>query len=297
MSVKNNFYGSITALITPFKQDGSIDEVALAAFIDWQIYNGSDGLVPCGTTGESPTLSHDEHIYVVEFVIKQVAKRVPVIAGTGSNATREAIEFTKHAERKGADAALIVTPYYNKPSQEGMFQHFSAIAKQVSLPIIIYNIPGRSIVDISNETMARLAKIPNIIGVKDATSDLSRIAAYKKLCGEDFCQLSGEDGTTFDYMKAGGVGCISVSANVAPKLCAEFQAACLNKDFTLAEKLNAKLQPLHEALFLAPSPAPVKYAASRLGLSGATLRLPLVGVEKKVQNKLDDVLTQLGLEQ
>lgn len=297
MAIKKNFYGSITALLTPFNKDGSIDEAALATFIDWQIDNGSDGVVPCGTTGESPTLSHEEHIHVVEFVIAQVAKRVPVIAGTGSNSTREAIEFTEHAERAGADAALVVTPYYNKPSQEGMFQHFAAIAAQVSLPIIIYNIPGRSIVDISNETMARLAEIPNIIGVKDATSDLSRVAAYKKLCGTDFCQLSGEDGTTFAYMKAGGVGCISVSANVAPKLCAAFQAACLKQDFVLAEKLDAQLQPLHQALFLAPSPAPVKYVASCLGLINPTLRLPLVEVEKNLQNELDDVLAQLGLEQ
>ena len=223
------FRGSITALITPFTQEGEIDWKSFASFIDWQIEQGSAGLVPCGTTGESPTLTPQEHCAVVEFVFKQAGGRVAVIAGTGSNATREAIEFTRHAEKVGVDGALIVAPYYNKPSQEGLFRHFEAIAMQTSLPIIIYNIPGRSIVDISNETMARLAELDNIAGVKDATSDISRVAAYRKMCGDNFCQLSGEDGTALAYMKAGGDGCISVSANVAPKLCADFQRACLGE--------------------------------------------------------------------
>ena len=256
MTDSKKFRGSITAMITPFTKDDAVDEAALASFIDWQIEQGSHGLVPCGTTGESPTLTHQEHCAIVEFVVERVGGRVPVIAGTGSNATHEAIDFTQQAEKAGADGALIVSPYYNKPSQEGMFQHFSAIARNTSLPIIIYNIPPRSIVDISNETMARLAEIENIIGVKDATSDMARVAAYKKLCGTDFCQLSGEDGSTLEYMKQGGGGCISVSANVAPQLCAAFQEACLQADWQEAERLDSLLQPLHKGLFSAPSPAP-----------------------------------------
>ena len=289
------FRGSITALITPFTKAGEIDWESFASFIDWQIEQGSAGLVPCGTTGESPTLTPQEHCAVVEFVFKQAGGRVAVIAGTGSNATREAIEFTRHAEKAGVDGALIVAPYYNKPSQEGLFRHFEAIAMQTSLPIIIYNIPGRSIVDISNETMARLAELDNIAGVKDATSDISRVAAYRKMCGDNFCQLSGEDGTALAYMKAGGDGCISVSANVAPKLCADFQRACLAKNWQEAERLDVILQPLHQGLFSAPSPAPSKYVASRLGHCSPTLRLPLVELNKAEQAPLDDIIKRLRL--
>jgi 4-hydroxy-tetrahydrodipicolinate synthase len=296
MTDSKKIKGSITALITPFAKNGSVDEAALASFIDWQIEQGSHGLVPCGTTGESPTLTHTEHCQVVAFCVKQASGRVPVIAGTGSNATHEAIDFTQHAESVGADAALVVSPYYNKPSQEGLFQHFAAIAEQTSLPIIIYNIPGRSIVDISNETMARLAEIENIIGVKDATSDLSRLPAYDKQCGKDFVQLSGEDATTLDYMKAGGIGAISVSANVAPRLCADFQEACLSQNWAEAERLDKVLQPLHQGLFSAPSPSPSKYVASRLGLCESSVRLPMIELDKNEKALLDDIIKELGLE-
>lgn len=292
-----NFTGSITALITPFTAQGRVDEDAFARLVDWQIEQGTTGLVPCGTTGESPTLTHKEHCHIVELTVKQAKGRVPVMAGAGSNATSEAVEFTRHAEKVGAQGVLVVTPYYNKPSQEGMFQHFKAVAAATSLPIFIYNIPGRSIVDLTNETMARLAEIKNIVGVKDATSDLSRVPAYQQLCGKDFCQLSGEDGTTLAYMKAGGVGAISVTANIAPALCAQFQVACLEGDWQKAEALDKRLQPLHQGLFVAPNPAPAKYVANRLGICLPHLRLPLIELNAQEKTHLDKIIKPLGLEQ
>src|SRR5689334_16629949 len=258
------FQGSITALITPFR-NGEVDEKAFQTFVDWQIKNGTKALVPCGTTGESPTLSHEEHMRVVELCIEAAARRVPVIAGTGSNSTAEAIDFTRHAKRAGADAALVVTPYYNKPTQEGMFLHFTAIADAVDLPLFIYNIPPRSVVDMSVETMARLAKHRNIVGVKDATANLTRPLHTKRACGEDFIQLSGEDHTALAFNAAGGVGCISVTANVAPRLCAEMHKAWREGRIVEAQAIQDRLVPLHDALFSETSPGPVKYAASLLG--------------------------------
>ncbi len=292
----SQFRGSIVALITPFA-DGAVDEAGLRALVEWHIASGTHGIVPCGTTGESPTLSHDEHQRVIEIVIETNAGRVPIIAGTGSNATQEAIQLTRHAEKAGADAALVVAPYYNKPSQEGLYQHYAAISRAVSdLPIIVYNIPGRSIVDISVATMARIAEEKNIIGVKDATGDVSRVRAHFDACGESFCQLSGEDGLTFDYMQQGGHGCISVTANVAPVLCAEFQNACLANDLTKARALDEKLQPLHEALFMAPSPAPTKYALSLLGQAREDVRLPLVPLNDGEKEIMRQVMRKAGLD-
>ncbi len=289
------FHGSIVALITPFADD-AVDEPCLKALVDWHIASGTHGIVPCGTTGESPTLSHDEHQRVIEIVIEQVAGRVPVIAGTGSNSTREAIEFTRHAEHSGATAALIVAPYYNKPSQEGLYQHFKAINDKVrNLPIIVYNIPGRSVVDISASTMARLAQEKNIIGVKDATGDLNRVKQHFDSCGKDFRQLSGDDDITLQYMQQGGHGCISVTANVAPDLCAAFQNACLAQDWTKAGALDQKLQPLHKALFMAPSPAPTKYAMSLLARAREEVRLPLVPLSKDEKIHLRKAMRRAGI--
>jgi len=267
--------GSITALITPFK-NGELDEAALRNIIAWQIAEGTNGLVPVGTTGESPTLSHKEHMRVVELCVQTAAGRVPVIAGAGSNSTREAIELTRHAKDVGADAALSVAPYYNKPTQEGLYRHFAAIAEAVDLPIVVYNIPGRSIVEIAVETMARLAKIANIVGVKDATSNLARASRDRAALPKDFIQLSGDDATTLGFMAHGGRGCISVTSNVAPKLCAEFQKACLAGDYAKALTYQDRLMALHDALFCEASPAPTKYAASLLGLCEAEVRLPIV---------------------
>src|SRR5690606_6881985 len=258
------FSGSLTALITPFR-DGAIDEQAFRDFVKWQIDEGTDALVPMGTTGESPTVSHDEHKRTVQVCIEAAEGRVPVIAGTGSNSTAEALDFMEHAESVGADAALVVTPYYNKPNQEGLYQHFKAIHDASSLPILIYNIPGRSIVDMSVETMARLAELPRIAGVKDATADLVRPALTRAAIGQDFCQLSGEDATILPYMAQGGHGCISVTANVAPRLCAEFHTAWKRGDIAAAQEINDRLMPLHTTLFIEPSPQPVKYALSLLG--------------------------------
>ena len=259
------FKGSLVALITPMRSDGSVDEKAYAELVDWQIKEGTHGLVPVGTTGESPTLSHDEHKRVVEICIEVAKGRVPVIAGAGSNSTEEAIELTRHAKEAGATAALIVTPYYNKPTQEGMYLHFKAIADAVELPIIIYNIPPRSVVDMKVETMARLAKHRNIVGVKDATADLARPLHQRRQCGADFCQLSGEDATALAFNASGGVGCISVTANVAPRLCSEMQTAWMEGRFTQAMEIQNRLLPLHDALFTETSPAPVKYGASVAG--------------------------------
>jgi len=288
------FKGSFVALITPFR-NGRVDEKAFRKLVDWQIEQGTHGLVPVGTTGESPTLSHDEHKRVVEICIETARGRVPVIAGTGSNSTDEAIELTKHAKAAGADAALVVTPYYNKPNQAGLYAHFKAIHDATRIPIVIYNIPGRSVIDMTPETMAELAKLPRIVGVKDATADLTRPSKMRLALGDDFCQLSGEDGTALGFNAHGGVGCISVSANVAPKLCAQFQEACLSGDYVTARALHEALMPLHNVLFVETSPGPVKYAASLLGLCEPDLRLPLVGPSDATKKKVEAVLKQVGL--
>jgi len=288
------FKGSITALVTPFR-DGEVDWGAFEAFVDWQILEGSHGLVPVGTTGESPTLSHDEHKKVVETAIKVAAGRVPVIAGAGSNNTTEAIDLARHAEKAGADALLVVTPYYNKPNQEGLYRHYKAINDAVGIPIVIYNIPPRSVIDMTPETMARLYELKNICGVKDATAKLDRVSAQRQACGPDFCQLSGEDGTALAFMAQGGHGCISVTANVAPRLCAEFQEACLAGDYKAALAIQDRLFPLHTALFLEPNPQGAKYALSLLGKMGNELRLPLVPVSGPTEVALRKALEHAGL--
>ena len=294
MTAKTSFRGSFTALVTPFK-NGSLDEKAFRDIVEWQISEGSNGLVPVGTTGESPTLSHDEHKKVVEWCIDQVDGRVPVIAGSGSNSTAEAIELSRHAEEAGADAVLIVTPYYNKPTQEGLYQHYKAINDAIGIPIIIYNIPGRSIVDMSVETMARLFELKNIAGVKDATANVVRVSQQRAAMGEGFNQLSGEDATALGFMAHGGHGCISVTANVAPRLCAEFQAACLKGDFAGALKLQDKLAPLHINLFVETSPAPIKYALSLIGKCANALRLPMVPASEKGQAAVREAMVHAGL--
>jgi 4-hydroxy-tetrahydrodipicolinate synthase len=289
------FKGSLVALITPMREDGSVDEKAYAELVDWQIKEGTDGLVPVGTTGESPTLSHEEHRRVVEIAIEVAHGRVPVIAGAGSNSTEEAIALTRHAKEAGADAALVVTPYYNKPTQEGMYLHYSAIADAVELPIIIYNIPPRSVVDMSVETMGRLAKHRNIVGVKDATANLMRPLHTRRACGEDFCQLSGEDHTALAFNAAGGVGCISVTANVAPRLCSEMQAAWAEGRVRQAMTLQNRLVPLHDALFAETSPGPVKYAASLLGKTSERCRLPLAPIMEPTRARVKAAMTEVGL--
>lgn len=288
------FKGSLTALITPFK-NGSLDEEGLARFVDWQIAEGTHGLVPTGTTGESPTLDYDEHKRVIEITIAAARGRVPVMAGTGSNSTEEAIELSTHAQKAGADGLLIVTPYYNKPTQEGLYQHFKAINDAVDIPIIIYNIPPRSIVDMSVATMARLFELKNIVGVKDATANLARVSQQRAAMGPDFIQLSGEDATALGFMAHGGHGCISVVSNIAPRLCAEFQTACLRGDFKTALALQDRLMPLHDAMFCETNPAPVKYAASRLGLCSAELRLPMVPLSDAARQTVDEAMTKVGL--
>jgi len=288
------FKGSITALVTPFK-DGAVDEAAFRAFINWQIEQGTHGLVPVGTTGESPTLSHKEHDRVIEICVDEVKGRVPVIAGAGSNSTEEAIGFSRHAEKVGADAVLIVTPYYNKPTQEGLYQHFKAINDAIGIPIIIYNIPGRSVIDMSVETMARLFELNNIVGVKDATANLARTSLQRQAMGPDFIQLSGEDATALGFMAHGGHGCISVTSNVAPRLCAEMQEACLNGDYASALKLQDRLMPLHTNLFLETNPSPVKYAASVLGLMQDDVRLPLIPVSEGTKQAVRSAMVHAGL--
>jgi len=289
------FSGSITALVTPFNQDGSLDEDSFINHINWQIENGTNGLVPVGTTGESPTLSHDEHKRIVELCVEVVKKRVPVIAGAGSNNTEEAIDFLEHASSVGADAGLIVTPYYNKPTQEGMYQHFKVLNDVSNIPLLIYNIPGRCIVDMSIETMTRLSKLKNIVGVKDATADLSRTSLQRHAIGKDFIQLSGEDMTALALMAHGGHGCISVTSNVAPKLCADFQKACLMKDYDNALELQDKLTPLHKALFIETSPGPVKYALSLLGFCNDVVRLPLVNISSDTKRAVKEAMEFAGL--
>jgi 4-hydroxy-tetrahydrodipicolinate synthase len=288
------FKGSLTALITPFK-NGGVDEDAFRRLVEWQIAEGTHGLVPTGTTGESPTLNYDEHKRVVELTIEVAKKRVPVIAGTGSNSTAEAIELSQHAEKAGADGLLIVTPYYNKPTQEGLYQHFKAINDAVGIPIIIYNIPPRSIVDMSVATMARCAELKNIVGVKDATANLARVSQQRLAMGPDFCQLSGEDATALAFMAHGGHGCISVASNIAPRLCAEFQNACLKGDFKTALGLHDRLMTLHDVMFIETNPGPVKYAAARLGLCTEETRLPLVPVSEPTRRAVDAALSKLGL--
>ena len=286
--------GSIVALITPFA-NGGIDEAALRKLVDWHVDQGTHGIVPVGTTGESPTLSHDEHKRVVQIVVEQVNGRVPVIAGAGSNNTAEAIDFTRHAQAAGADATLHVAGYYNRPNQEGLYQHFKAVHDASDIPIIVYNIPPRAVVNIEVDTMRRLAELPRIIGVKDATGDLSRPSKERHAIGKDWLMLSGEDGTALQYNVAGGHGCISVTANVAPRLCSEFQVACMEGDFRAALELHDRLMPLHVALFVEPSPGPVKYAASQLGLCADKTRLPIVAITDAAKAKVDDALRHAGL--
>lgn len=288
------FSGSITALITPFR-DGRVDEKAFQEFVAWQIDEGADGVVPVGTTGESPTLSHDEHKRVVVLCIEVARNRVPVIAGTGSNSTSEAIDLTRHAKEAGADAALVVTPYYNKPTQEGLYRHYEAIATAVDIPIVIYNIPGRSIVDMSVDTMARLAKLPNIIGVKDATADLARPLATRTQIGSDFCQLSGEDATIGAFLGQGGHGCISVTSNVAPRLCSMMHKAWRAREYETFEEIRDRLMPLHSALFCESSPGPVKYGASLLGKCSAETRLPLAPIAESSRAQVDAAMRSVGL--
>ena len=285
--------GSLPALVTPFK-DGQLDLDALKKLVDWHVDQGSHGLVPVGTTGESPTLTHEEHDLVVETVVKQANGRIPVVAGAGSNNTSETVRLVQAAKAAGADAALVVTPYYNKPTQRGLIAHFTAAA-DCGLPIIIYNIPPRSVVDMSVETMAELAKHEFIVGVKDATGDLARVSQQRASCGADFIQLSGEDATALGFNAHGGVGCISVTANVAPKLCAEFQEATLIGDYAKALEYQDKLMPLHEAIFIEPGPAGAKYGMSKLGLCSDEVRLPLIGVTEGTKSKIDDAMRHAGL--
>ena len=294
MTARTSFRGSFTALVSPFS-NGSLDEKAYRGLIEWQILEGTKGLVPVGTTGESPTLNHVEHKQAVEWCVDQAKKRVPVIAGAGSNATSEAIELAQHAEEAGADAVLIVTPYYNKPTQEGIYQHFKAINDAIGIPIIIYNIPGRSVIDMSVETMKRLYELKNIAGVKDATANMVRVSQQRAVLGEGFNQLSGEDATALGFMAHGGDGCISVTSNVAPRLCAEFQSACLRGDYAAALVLQDKLMPLHQNLFIETNPAPAKYALSILGKIADTVRLPMVPLGEKSKAAVRDAMVHAGL--
>ncbi|NRP71173.1 4-hydroxy-tetrahydrodipicolinate synthase [Ensifer psoraleae] len=291
------FQGSIPALVTPFTATGSVDADSFVAHVEWQIKEGSHGLVPVGTTGESPTLSHDEHKKVVELCVEAAARRVPVIAGAGSNNTTEAIELAQHAEKAGADAILVVTPYYNKPTQKGLFAHYAAIAESVKLPIVIYNIPGRSVVDMSVETMAALARAyPTIVGVKDATGKIERVSEQRMACGKEFVQLSGEDATALGFNAHGGVGCISVTANVAPRLCAEFQEATLAGEFAKALEYQDKLMPLHKAIFMEPGLCGAKYALHRLGRMSRAVRSPLLAtLEPGTEEAIDAALRHAGL--
>ncbi|SIS57969.1 4-hydroxy-tetrahydrodipicolinate synthase [Paracoccus saliphilus] len=289
------FKGSMPALVTPFAADGELDLDTLKKLVEWHVDQGSHGLVPVGTTGESPTLTHDEHRIVVEEVVKIASGRIPVIAGAGSNSTREGIGLVRHAAEVGADAALVVTPYYNKPNQEGLIAHFTALTEAVDLPIIIYNIPPRSVIDMLPETMGRLAKLPGIIGVKDATGKLERVSQQRITCGTDFVQLSGEDATALGFNAHGGTGCISVTANVAPKLCAEFQEATLRGDYATALEYQDRLMPLHMAIFIEPGLVGVKYAMSRLGLCDERVRLPLTPLSDATRRQIDAALEHAGL--
>ncbi len=294
------FRGSITALITPFR-DGAVDEACFQALVQRQIDNGTHGLVPVGTTGESPTLSHEEHKRVVELCIEVAqakngkGEKAFVIAGAGSNSTIEAVDLAKHAEKAGAEAVLVVTPYYNKPTQEGLYQHYKAINDAVNIPIFIYNIPGRSVIDMSVETMARLFKLSNIVGVKDATGNIARVSEQRAAMGDKFIQLSGEDATALGFNAHGGVGCISVTSNVAPALCAEFQEATLAGDYKRALDLQDRLMPLHETLFVESNPVPTKYALSKLGICSVDVRMPLVGMSEASCKLVDEALAKAGV--
>lgn len=289
------FKGSLVALITPMRDDGTIDEKAMSRFVDWQVREGTHGVVPTGTTGESPTLTHDEHRRVVEITVEAVGGRVPVVAGTGSNSTEEAISLTKHAKQAGADAALVVTPYYNKPTQEGLYLHFMAVADAADLPVIIYNIPSRSVVDMTPATMARLAKHPNIVGVKDATANLARPLHQRRACGPEFCQLSGEDHTALAFLAAGGMGCISVTGNVAPRLCSTMHEAWQGGRIEEAMRIQDRLTPLHDAMFCETSPGPVKLAASLLGHGTPHCRLPLAPLAETAQAQVRAAMAEAGL--
>ena len=289
------FSGIYTALITPFAKNGSVDEKTFQSFVEWQISEGVHGVVPCGTTGESPTLSYEEHNRVVSLCVEVAKRRTKVIAGTGANSTDEAIMLTRHAKKAGADAALIVAPYYNKPSQEGIYQHYKAIASAVDIPIILYNVPGRTVIDIKDETVERLAKIPNIIGIKDATGDLARVCTLRARVGDKFQLISGEDMTAVAFNVQGGIGCISVSSNVAPKACAEVQNLTLAGKWKEALAAHEKLVPLHDSMFCETSPAPVKYAASLIGKSSMDVRLPLVPATDAAQAKVKAAMLKAGV--
>ncbi|MDK9722457.1 MAG: 4-hydroxy-tetrahydrodipicolinate synthase [Rhodospirillales bacterium] len=289
------FKGPIPALVTPFTPEGGVDKKAFLELAAWTIGQGVGGIVPCGTTGESPTLSHDEHHLVVELAVEAAKGKVPVIAGAGSNSTAEAIELTRHAKKAGADAVLIVTPYYNKPTQEGLYLHYKAINDAVEIPVIIYNIPGRCVIDMSVETMARLSLLPNIAGVKDATNDLGRVQKTKRACKDGFCLLTGEDGTQLPFLAQGGAGCISVTANVAPKLLSDMHAAFQKGDIVRAMSINERLMPLHEALFVETNPAPIKYAVSLLGKGRPDVRLPLAPISEGAKEKVKAAMAHAGL--
>lgn len=289
------FKGSMTALITPFDSDNNVDWAAFDKLVEWQIDQGTDGVIPCGTTGESPTLTHQEHKDIVKRCVDIVAGRIPVIAGTGSNNTAEALELTQEAKDDGADAALVVTPYYNKPTQDGLYAHYKTINDSIDIPVIIYNIPGRSIVDINNETMARLAELPNMVGVKDATADLARPLDLRHMVGDDFCQLSGEDATATAFLAQGGHGCISVTSNIAPALCSQMHKAWQEGDIATMNKCRDALAPVHSAMFCESSPAPVKYAASRLGLCSDAVRQPLMAASDNARSAVDSALEFAGL--
>ncbi|ALA18459.1 MULTISPECIES: 4-hydroxy-tetrahydrodipicolinate synthase [unclassified Chelatococcus] len=294
MTTHRLFTGSLTALVTPFR-DGKLDEAAFRGHVAWQIENGTHGLVPVGTTGESPTLTHDEHKQVVAWCIAEARGKVPVVAGAGSNNTAEAIDLARHAEKAGADGLLVVTPYYNKPTQEGLYQHFKAINDAVGIPILIYNIPGRSVIDMSVDTMKRLSELKNITGVKDATANVARVSLQREAMGPEFNQLSGEDATALGFMAHGGHGCISVTANVAPKLCSEFQEACLRGDYKAALAIQDRLMPLHTALFVETNPSPAKYGLSILGRMSEETRLPLVPVTEATKRQMRAAMVHAGL--
>lgn len=288
------FKGSFPALITPFK-NGAVDEAAFQSFVEWQIAQGSHGLVPCGTTGETPTLSHAEHMRVTELCLEVAKGKVPVIAGAGSNSTDEAIGLTQHAQKAGADGVLIATPYYNKPTQKGLYLHYKAIHDNSDIPIIIYNIPGRSVIDMTVATMADLAKLPRIAGVKDATGDMTRPVQTRRACGADFCQLTGEDGVSLPFLAVGGVGCISVTANIAPKMCSDLQNAWQAGDVATAAELHDRLSPIHEAMFCETSPGPVKYAAELLGICSSEMRLPMCEIADTSKEQVRAALKGAGL--
>lgn len=295
MAAKTKFAGSLTALVTPFKKGGELDEAGFRAHVNWQIEQGSHGLVPVGTTGESPTLTHEEHHKVFEWCVQESKGRVPVIAGAGSNSTREAVSLAKQAEKAGADAVLVVTPYYNKPTQEGMYHHFKAVNDAIGIPIIIYNIPPRSVVDMSVETMTRLFELKNIAGVKDATANLARVSQQRHAMGPDFIQLSGEDMTALAYMSAGGHGCISVVANVAPRLCADLMNAVLKGDYATGLKIQDRLTPLHDAVFKEPGLAGAKHGLKLLGRHEEEVRLPLMPVTAPTGKVIRDAMVHAGL--